>query len=341
MKKNTMIQAKFTGLAAIFGLAILVTGCVGDKTVDQYHDDQVQAKLAQLQPIVGSYNGELDSTDGSKLGTMSLRIDTDTIVTNTTDDTGTNRTVAPRGTITYHGVTDATLTFTNAYYNQDTGVFQASIAISTTTAPAGSTSVSTGAATATDTLKLDGSISNGVFTGSIYLEGAEEYGGHFSIVKNAPTASTSSGPSPVSNRATVLDDEKDPISGRRTFPLVDGQATPATMVFNRPTTTPEQDFEAIVSPMALIQVSIVIGTGTAGDVDYSLLFNNAHFDDRYNVLKGEGIITSGTETIATSLTCRRTMNGSHPVWNCTYSGRGGKSMSFVFDTPVTTDGIAQ
>src|SRR5437763_555607 len=77
-------------LLAILSLSALISGCLGDKTVDEWRQDKVRQALSKTQAISGVYRGEISSNQDQKsLGTIALELHPNTKLQNSSDNLGT------------------------------------------------------------------------------------------------------------------------------------------------------------------------------------------------------------------------------------------------------------
>lgn len=108
--------------AALLAASLAAGGCAKDRDLEDYQRDKLSEELTKLQAVAGVYRGRAVSRETGKFlagVTLDLRADT--------------RTVSPseqrpilRGSVTLHGQENATLTFSEASYDPNTGSLKAS-----------------------------------------------------------------------------------------------------------------------------------------------------------------------------------------------------------------------
>lgn len=188
--KNTLAQFKNIALP-LFALGALTSSCLGDKTEQDYLQDQANQQAAQLQGISGTYNGKaVSSLDQSTLGaiSLSLRVNYNQIANGSANAVQEQAVLS--GSVTFNGAVlppsssgapsgqiNPTIPFNSGTYDPASGHITATFAIENGSA---------------NSLQLEGYISGGAITGGkLIANGYDGYGVDFSAEKNGSLPATS------------------------------------------------------------------------------------------------------------------------------------------------------
>lgn len=275
-------------------IAAVSAGCVGDKTEDEYRQGKVTEELSKIQKIEGTYRGNLTAMiDQQPLGAVTLVLQPDSKVQTSSDNLRSEQQAIVRGSLHYTGITNADMAFAKGFYDDQSGVFNATFAIPDSSGQEIS-------------INLKGIITNGVFSGQLEADGYSTFGGNFSLTKN--------GPEPLaqnlrSGRLQQMSSEREAFTGFYTY---NGNPEPAVLTLIYPETAPEQLFMNVLLPVRNLQANLDFG-------DFQILFDGVHVDDRTRTLRGQTAVTFGTKKSIASLDCVGTVSANIITsWTCDF-----------------------
>lgn len=171
-------------LAPLLALSTLITSCLGDKTTQDYLQDQANQQAAQLQSIQGTYNGlAVSSIDHSVLGGVSLKLHVDYNQLNQASANSVIEQAVLSGSITFNGAVlppgaasvnnsqiNPTLTFSNGSYDPSSKHFTANFPVE---------------AGAANQLSIEGYVNGSSITGGkLNASGQDGYGVEFILEEN-------------------------------------------------------------------------------------------------------------------------------------------------------------
>ena len=307
---NVSVESVFALTVGVL-MTVGLTGCLGDKTTDDWRADQVQQKKAMVQPILGTYSGTLVSTqDNLSMGSMSVSIVADDVAQTNYNNLGTEFQSSLRGTLIYSGVTTAQVPFTAAAYDEKTGVFNTTITIKDTSG-------------ASIPLILKGTIGQNQFTGNIYAQGFDNYSGSFALTKGATIPSqTVAAKSMNSARSKMFATTGQIFSGMY------GSSTPVTLSMVYSDTQSDQRFLNVFYPKTPLTVNMIFPRAGKQNL-FNFSSSAAVFDESTNQLKAYQDVTdsSAGSTFRLTLECVRTISGNVTLaWDCVFTdGDSGKT----------------
>ena len=297
------MNCKLLGMIGL--VAVGLVGCAKDQTVDDYRAAKGLQKYAEIQAISGTYRGDINSKkDGLSLGALAISVGPDTKVQNSSDNIGTEQQVFVKGTLNYAGVTNANLVFSRGYFDSKTGVFKVDIPVLTIE-------------NTQSMISIEGTISNGNFTGNLTVDGISDYGAVFSLTLNGPASSASS---LQSSRAQKIKSQNQIFTGKY---QLDKKDWPLTLTLRSTETKPDQLFLSIFQPLRSVYA-------TFDDGLLQLNFTSAHIDDIANTLRGQTSIESGSVQVeCLSFSVRDVIQS----WDCLLSGPRMKEVHAILSAP--------
>ncbi len=295
-------------------LLILGSGCVQDKSVQDFQNEQMNEQISQIQALSGTYRGNLiSSKDQSVLGAMELELDPDVSVS--TSGPTTQGQASLVGVVTLHGQNTRQLVFQSGYLDYVANNFKLDTPVQQRNGIA-------------EEIELLGQVSGDTVTGKIDALGYDAQGATFTLTKNAPLPSSQAlsreiKPQPGLNAVTQT------FSATATFPKLDtpNSALPmeVDLIFFENETDSDQEFLKLFTPIQIVDVGL---TFDPTNTDMAFLFQNAELDPVSGVLSSSAKVTpmptnSSTTTdssnIESMLTCK--VAGADPTlsgWTCTY-----------------------
>ena len=294
----------------VLALSLGATGCLGDKNQDDYRAGQVDQELAKYQGIKGDYRGEGVSADGRQgLGLAVLTISPEAQVSRSSDNLKYERQVIIRGTLLFtSGEMAATLNFTQGYFNDSTGVFEASLPLQTTNG-------SFQGAVA----KISGVIRNGEFSGTIQGPANSTdpaYTIELNLAKDAP-ARVNPGMTHGRSREAVA-----PIQSYTGMTTLAGSPAKVTLMMKGREISGEQNFANLVLPSRDLDATLHFEIQKGSTViSTDKLFQSSHLDYTSNKLRGQ----ASDAVSSRSLDCDRHVSGGVTRgWTCTFIVSGGE-----------------
>ncbi|MDR3606527.1 MAG: hypothetical protein P4M08_04000 [Oligoflexia bacterium] len=289
------------------GLIILVAAFLGqacgDKTLQDYRNQQANADAHALAPAANTYTGMVtalgggNSETGTALGNLAISLRVDEIPQPSSDNLGTEYRAALNGTVHYVGVDGLTgdATITNATYDSSSGQFSTTVGL-------------TDDDNASYSMEIEGNIANGHMTGTIMVDSNVNFGGKIDLSTNSSQIASSQQLS-TSDRGLELSAESGVFEGTLA-------GAPVSLTINDRDTSASQTFLQIFSPIHLLDVvvndgnPISMGTGSG---------STAQLDDETGQLKGHGVITVGGFQITAYLSCQAQYQGKIVnAWDCTF-----------------------
>jgi hypothetical protein len=343
MKRNNFFKAKF-GILVGATLAFVVVGCAKDQTLDEYHENQVQQDLTQMNMAAGTYTGTLTNTNTNQ-SIGNLEIDLNTQLTPTPNSNNTENTTSAglvgKAILSTSTNPQSIAPISNASYNvfnnSSSGTFSGTI-------------TSTLSDSSTVSVQITGTISGNTFTGSFTSSNNVLKNTSFTLTKSnvaAGTAQLGNGHQP--SLSSTLHTYKGSYAGQNlgsTFfpdPSKVKTQSPASsqqtvfLVIDESSNTSSQNFINAISFQPLLTVSMntqdpSAPAGSAATANNSnTSFENVSLDEISGVFTALQTVSIGTgENCTEKLRCTQggTYNASAP-WTCDYTDTCGSPISFT------------
>ncbi|MFL5814400.1 MAG: MarR family winged helix-turn-helix transcriptional regulator [Bdellovibrionia bacterium] len=281
-RTKSSMKTKSVTLMMLVALASSISSCMGDRTTEDYANEQSRKEQAKLQEIAGTYRGNLVSNEtGQSLGTLTLQLDSYTDVQNSSDGLTKIQVPVAKGTLFYSGINRSQINFDKYYYDSNSKLLQIQVPI-------------VDASKTTQILSLRGTFSGDQLTGDIEALGG--YSSSFTLVKNGPLVQAQN--LNAIRGATAI------AAGDETFVGTDNTSYKLTIQY--PGDNTQQLFMNLFLPQRTVTATLIIGRT-------KLAFTSAILDERYNTLKGDAVFN----TYPIELRCTRTGHGTPAEkWDC-------------------------
>jgi len=288
-------------LSSFGAVALTVSACVGDATSQDEQREIVNEALGQFQPVVGKYSGSVSSAaDGKSLGGLQITLVANTISQPSQDGTGTSQKAVLQGQITYSlvGSQAATATFSLGDYDPSTQIFRTTFNIND---PSGTA----------HTIDVSGTINGNQFNGDIDADEYVNFGGNFSLEKNAlPEAPPAALVGNYSQRAKQWLAVSSVYAGTVE---VNGSSVPVKLTVTGNTTDPNQMLLNVLEPKHMVAVNVDIGG------IFTMVFPAAatSLDDEQGSIAGSSSLATTSASYTENLSCSRIQaNGFY----CNFTG---------------------
>jgi DNA-binding MarR family transcriptional regulator len=282
-RTKSSMKTKSVILMMLVALASSLSSCMGDKTAEDYANEQSRKEQAKLQEIAGIYRGNLISHEtGQSLGTLTLQLDSYTDVQNSSDGLTKIQVPVAKGTLFYSGINKSQINFDKYYYDSNSKLLQIQVPI-------------LDASKTTQILSLRATLQNGdELSGDIEALGG--YSSSFTLVKNGPLVQAQNLNSIRGATAIAAGDEL--------FVETENAAAKLTIQYSGDNT--QQLFLNLFAPQRSVTATVIIGRT-------KFSFPSAILDERYNTLTGDAVFN----TYPMKLRCVRTGQATPAVkWDC-------------------------
>ena len=253
------------GLVLSAWLTASALGCAPDRDTDDYSNDRYAKDLARMEPVIGTYTGELLDSKNRSLGILVVAIDHESLTLPNPQTQKNVRIASLKGVMNLYGSRTGTLQLNNGLFDDKRGEFQAS-ADSDALRAGGVAPMSLHA-------KLDGDTLTGVLAPSGY----SKFPAHFTLRKGALGAESQSQVASDAPNAAWRDETYTHVfEGKGRFREADrkwGKDVPVRIVFTDGVTDTTDLFYT-----ALLQRRTVGIVVQRLDVDVRFSFARATFD---------------------------------------------------------------
>jgi hypothetical protein len=279
------------GLCSVLAIAI---GCSKDKNMDDYRRDQLQQSIERISSASGSYSGAIISKlDRSNLGSVKLQFSANTSVSSSNSQVSNEQNSTVSGTLDIAGLTQATITFDNGFYDDVTGNFQVTIPV---TLDGGTISK----------ISLNGKVADDRWLGSIEVANQTNFGGILDLKKNAPMPNTSA--MEVSG-VRLQQMKRTDYTYTSSYKDKEGTSYPLIMSFINRDISPEQNVYKIFSPIRYVNLNLDFS-------GFELNFHNALLDDKANTLVGRDPVDQRGNLSNATLNCLKSDDDNNLGWDC-------------------------
>lgn len=281
-------------------LSVALTACGPDRTVEDWRREKVSEELSAIRAISGQYGGNLVSNSRGGLGSVSLEVWPDTLVSGSSGSRSTEPQASLRGKLTLllEGKTRM-VAFRGGFYDRSTGDFKAEIPVSSRS------SLST-------TLDLEGTFSEGRVRGRIGSDIFPESEARFDLERGVGLPEESRLGSGKSS-AQAQDEVAQRFSGTAEF--VSSAPAPMDFTLLTPQNSSEGDFLDLFVAIKWVDVTLMLNGRSP------VHFKGSQWDQRTGILTGEIQGEAGTQRDRYVLMLRCTQIGAGQTpsgWDCTY-----------------------
>jgi DNA-binding MarR family transcriptional regulator len=281
-RNKSSMKTKSMTLLMLAALTSSISSCMGDKTAEDYANEQSHKEQAKLQEIAGTYRGNLISKEtGQSLGTLTLQLDSYTDVQNSSDGLTKIQIPVAKGTLFYNGLNKSQVNFDKYYYDSGSKLLQIQVPL-------------LDASKTTQIISLRATLNGDTLAGDIEALGG--YSSSFTLVKNGPLVQAQNLSSIRGATAIAAGDE--------IFVSTESAATKLTIQY--PGDNTQQLFLNVFLPQRGVTATVIVGRT-------KFAFPSAVLDERYNTLTGDAVFN----TFPMKLRCVRTGQGTPAVkWDC-------------------------
>lgn len=301
-----MGNSKFYKFGLVFAAAgFTFVGCAKDRTVDDFKREKARQDLASYQAVDGDYTGlMISSQTKSPVGALQLRLSARLQSSSSPDGSIGAGTPIIATELSFQDTQVMSLAGTNAYYDPDSGLFQADISITRASdTSGGSGSKANGNV---ETVSLTAQIGGGQIVGTLQLAGYSSYGSTFTLSRNGGSLGKLASQLPRNpSNANFL--PLNTFSGHTDF-LKDKVSKSVRIVTLQSRVNSQEDFLNLLNPVKTVQVSMNY------DVSAQIFHPSGNWDLRTGRLSGQTTITRGTQVAVLSFDCQTAgtqMNCNH------------------------------
>ncbi len=291
--------------------SIAMVDCAGDKDFNSFRDDLANQKQAQSSAVNGTYAGlGASKLDNSTLGLFQVQTVASSELQNSSDQLGTEKKSVMKGQLTYTGLTNATVTFSQGLYSPETNEFFATVPV-------------VDEAGLTQNIKIAGKIQSGAFVGSIYLDQYPSYGVNVNLGINSNLSQASVDAKSV--RALQL--ASDNLSYQGNLNL-NGATLLVTMKINSPSSNSQQQFLRVLNPQRTVLVTFNF-QDEMSKLNSGMVFSG-NMNDQVGSLTGLSTVSGGSSPtpFSINMNCKKQLVKGAQAWNCTIT-QGIKSFSVL------------
>jgi hypothetical protein len=283
-------------LFSFLSLALLVS-CAKDKTLEEYDREKARNEMAEYQAVAGNYSGIVTSKEsGEILGAMEVTLETDTKPAGN-NSSGQLGNALAKGTpilttnVRFLDSQIISLASDKSYYDPDTGAFSVEFLVRKT-------------GEGIKTVFISGNINGSGLLGQIATREYPASGGKFALTKNGRSIeqllkeARPNQPDNKENKKQVR-----AFIGSTEFTRAE-EFRPVRVVMLQPIKGNEEDLLDVIDPVKKVQLSFNYSQ------TLNLLFPNATFDVRQNLITGEITFTRNGQSQQMSLECNLPPEGS-------------------------------
>ncbi len=303
--------------------ALLISGCGKDKTLDQFHDQEVNEELSKLQAISGQYRGTItDERTNSAMGLFEIDLNASLQPTNSSDNSKVANQAVLKGGMTLINATQSSAALQTAQYysddNSDHGSFSGTLSLVSRSG--------------TVLMAVTGTINGNSFTGVITPSDHPGSSGRFTLTKGAPLPhdgqhSTNPGfpDSTLVYKGSYIDSTLEKVCrGPHPNPhLCNGHRGPValTMTVNKAAASISEAFLNNFLDQKLVEVQIAFGD------DHTVALTASELDEKAGTLRFQGVVHGPIDS-QTTLICKANNNAGY---HCNYYNGGGAGTTIPFD----------
>jgi len=291
-------------------VAIVVSGCAADHTLEDWRRDKLQEQLGKLAPISGSFRGTLKAKDSSEpLAAMELSFSPQVrVIPGGPSEKAQGQPVLSAKLQFDDRTQRLAVSSPDSFFDPATGKFNLTLQLRRKSGR-------------TEEIQIGGYLQEDRLEGTLEVLGAGQTAGSFTLAR---TKSSSGSLTEVAQKLKITPWSSVPanqMEGSTTF--ANGQIRSSKLVIFDPETAPEEAFLNRFAPTRVVQMTVSFGDSL------KLVHDSANWDERTRKLTGRATLAAGSTGGTTAeVTTECTLSDSM-TWSCAHlvSGLGQTGLS--------------
>jgi hypothetical protein len=303
------------------GVLACLSGCAKDRNIDDYHRDQVEQEISEMNGVSGVYRGTFTGQDGTVIGGLAVNVSPDRSSVANQNGPISGQSAVLQVSVSLSGGSETKyLTFNGSSYDHAAMQF------------AGEATVAN-----RGNAEIQGTFNGNTLTGTLKDGDFPDRGGSFTVVKDAAMPSFAGRQVRAATEDAFL---YQTFSGMGKFrkPGKNPNDDFLTIRIMHQVSVAEQDLMDIITPYRYVDVSVyhIVTEPDGSSHPTGGTFSNAIWSVRDGTLRGSytAAATQNMAAVETTLYC----NQAGPGWSCEEDTLSDGKVFSVMATPAQGDG---